>query len=57
MPLLVPLLLPGAPVALVGDTPKCEYTCWLQDASMLGHVLALNVGALCSFVRSTFSVN
>jgi hypothetical protein len=54
-PLLEPLeLLPGAPVAL---TPKCELICWLHEVSMLGQVLAENVGALWSFDWSTLSVN
>jgi len=52
---LVPVLLPGAPV--LDCTPKCELICWLQDESMVGQLFAVNVGALCNLLWSTFSVN
>jgi hypothetical protein len=49
-----PLLLPGAPTAL---TPKCELICCAHDESIVGQLLAVNVGALCNLLWSTLSVN
>ncbi len=46
-PLLVPELLPGAPTPLA---PKCELICWLQAESIVGQLVALKVGALCSLL-------
>jgi hypothetical protein len=54
LPIDEPLLLPGAPRPF---TPKCEFTCWLQDESIVGQLLELNAGALCSLPWSTFNVN
>jgi hypothetical protein len=53
----VPLLLPGAPVLVLGLTPKCEYTLCIQVEFMVGQELLLNVGAFCKVVRSTLAVN
>jgi len=53
-PMLLPELLPGAPRPL---TPKCELICWLHDESIVGQLVALKVGALCSLLWSTFNVN
>jgi hypothetical protein len=57
VPVPVPLLLPGAPVLLLGLTPKCEYTLCIQVEFMVGHELLLNAGAFCRVVRSTLAVN
>ena len=57
VPVPVPLLLPGAPVLVPASTPKCEYTRCIHVESIVGQLALLNVGALCSFARSTVTVN
>jgi hypothetical protein len=56
VPVPVPVLLPGAPV-LLASTPKCEFTRCAHAESIVGQVVLLNVGALCNFELSTFTVN
>lgn len=51
---LLPLPVPPTPLA---DTPKCEYTCWLQLALISGQRLRSNDGPPCSLDFSTFRVN
>jgi hypothetical protein len=51
---LLPLPVPPTPLA---DTPKCEYTCWLQLALISGQRLRSNDGPPCSLDFSTFKVN
>jgi len=57
VPVPVPIELsePGAP-RLVASMPKCAYTRWLQVESIVGHVEALKVGALCNRARSTLAM-
>ena len=45
------------PPTSVADTPKCEYTRWLQLALISGQRLRSNDGAACSLDLSTFKVN
>jgi hypothetical protein len=68
LPELLPLLLPVLPWSIVllplpvpptplADTPKCEYTRWLQLALISGQRLRSKDGPACSLDLSTFRVN